>query len=261
VAGAAVLGCFETESGRRAWRLSSDAARAVTGADGAFTLESLRSGSYTIWVAAPGHPEVDRSGVAVGTEVRFQLEKSAMLSGVLVDTGDRPISSYTLVVVPPGPGHGLQRFLDSVAEGRSRSVSDGRGAFRVDGLGPGSHELVATAGDGRSATMNVTVADGEQKAGLRLVAQSAASVSGRVVDGEDGQPVPGAALIVRAGATVVRATTDGAGAFLAEKIPTALGIFGEVNARGHQKKSFAASPGRDGRADVGVIRLPRAGSI
>jgi protocatechuate 3,4-dioxygenase beta subunit len=256
IAGASVVASMEREG--RAYKRGPDGARTVTGPDGAFTLEALKNGTYTLWAISAEHPEIERSGIAAGTrDVRLQAGRGASLSGVFVDGGGRPIPSYTLVVVPPGKDDADARFRRATDDGKGLVVSEPRGAFAVDRLSPGLYELVASAADGRSARLSVSVTEGEKKRGVRLVAETGILVSGRVLEYESGQPLAGMQVRIRAATAALEATTDAQGVFRIGGVPVIPGVTGMVGPRErtHIGQSFAIPPARDGAVELGTIRL------
>ena len=175
VAGASVHAGVQTGS-TRAWRLTTDSARATTDAGGAFTLDALGRGAYTLWITAPHHAELERAGVAAGSrDLVLRLARPASIAGVFAAAGGQRIASYRLVVVSAQGSAGWpQRLADASADARSsRSIADPAGAFHWEGLGPGSYTLVAQARDGRSGTLAVSVRAGEVVTGLRITARDA----------------------------------------------------------------------------------------
>jgi hypothetical protein len=263
LAGASVQAARERERGRAFKGDLDGGGRAVTGPDGAFAIEELASGSFTLWAAHPGHPEREQTGVAAGaSSVRLQLHRSASIAGVVVDGSGRPIRPYSLVVVPPGragESEGMRLRMAMDMNSRPLSVDDARGAFRAQDLAPGAYDLVATTPDGRTARASgIAVAEGEAKQGVRLTVQEALTVTGRVLEYEGGQPLAGARVAIREpGSSAREARTDATGAFTLEKVPAlpSLGISVDTEPRTHISEYRPVPAGREGRADLGTIRL------
>jgi hypothetical protein len=256
VAGAAVSVSAERDG--RAYKGGMDSNRSVSGPDGAFVIEALKKGTYTLWASSPDTAEAQRTGVASGTkDVRIQLGRAASLAGVFVSADGKPVPSYTLVAVPPGKDPAQLRMMRAVDEGGALVVNDARGAFQVARLTAGRYNLMASAADGKAARMEVNVSEGEKKQGLRLVAEQGITVSGRVIEYESGAPLPDLEVHVRLGATDLKAATDAQGAFQIANVPTIAGVMASVypRERTHIGQGFAIPPARDGRADVGTIKL------
>jgi hypothetical protein len=256
VAGASVSAAPERDG--RGYKGNEDG-RSVTGPDGAFLIEALRKGSYTLWARSSESPEAERRGVATGArDVRIALGRAASVAGMFVGADGRPVSSYTLMAVPPGKGEDIQiRMMRDVGTS-SQVVNDARGAFQLARLTAGHYDLVASAPDGQSARAEVSVSEGEKKQGVRLVAQGGVTVEGRVVEVESGAPLPGMEVRIRvAGVSELHGQTDAQGAFRIANVPVVTGTLATVAPpeRTHVPESFAIPPGRDGRADVGTIRL------
>jgi hypothetical protein len=99
-------------------------------------------------------------------------------------------------------------------------VTDRTGAFRVEGLEPGVHDLIAMATDGRTAKVRgISLAEGEDKAGLRLVAEGGIVVKGRAVDAESGQPIPSVRVQIELAGNNGFTLTDTSGAFQLDNVP------------------------------------------
>ena len=148
--------------------------RAVSGGDGGFALEGLTRGRFTVWTTHPEHPVVSRAGVVSGTrDLGLRLERGAALAGAVVDAGGAPVTAYSLLVAPHGPGGASVIpliLLSSPGFGEPVRIDDPRGAFRIDRLPAGSYDLDAHTPDGRSASLSeVPLAEGQSRQGLRLV--------------------------------------------------------------------------------------------
>jgi membrane-associated protease RseP (regulator of RpoE activity) len=193
--------------------------------------------------------------------VRLQLQKSARIVGQVVDGAGQAVRSYTLTVVPPARGSESQtgRLFRAMEEsGGPRQVNDPRGSFLVEDLVPGSYDLIATMADGRTAqTTGVAVTEGETRQGVRLALKEALVVSGRVVEYESGQPLAGARVSVRQPGMPREARTDASGTFSLEKVPAlpSLTVGIDTDGRTHISEAVPVPAARDGRAEVGTIRL------
>lgn len=113
-----------------------------------------------------------------------QLTRAASLRGQVVE-GGRPVSGARLAIETgrdlPGPGQELERELPG-------------GAFAFTDLLPGQLALIATTPDGRTGSLEVTLASGAEQAVVVEVGRGA-TVRGRAVDAA-GAPVAGAFVFV-----------------------------------------------------------------
>jgi hypothetical protein len=173
-------------------QLAAGAAR--TSDSGAFTLTGLAAGTYVVWASHAGYarayvPDVE---VAVGSGadgVRLELVAVARLAGSVVGRDGVPITSYRL----------LLRGQDE--QGRPEDpevhdIADARGEFDLRDVFPGTYSLLAQA-DTRAAKLDgVTVGEGDEKTGLRLVAAPAVSIEGRVLDADARHAVSRAHVVV-----------------------------------------------------------------
>jgi hypothetical protein len=110
------------------------------------------------------------------------------VEGEVVDGKDAPVEKFTIVVQLVEPGK-VQR----TAVGGSRPFDDPHGAFRVDGLAPGTYVLIAQAPSGQPTKRSepVAVESGGVTRGVKIVLGQGGTVVGRVVD-KQRQPVAGA---------------------------------------------------------------------
>jgi protocatechuate 3,4-dioxygenase beta subunit len=152
----------------------TDGGRAITGGDGAFALDGLATGTFTVWLAHPDHPELARPGVAAGTRgLRLQLARGATLAGVVVTPTGQPLTAYQISITPADdeatpPQHRL--YPKGVGEGIE--VQDPGGAFRLQRLPPGRYDVAAFTDEDNiqfARLQGVTLRPGEIKQGLRLV--------------------------------------------------------------------------------------------
>ena len=150
LAGASVQAAREREAGRAYKNDLDGGGRAVSGPDGAFALEELASGNFTVWAAHPGHPELEQNRVAAGTStLRLQLLASASMAGNLVDgAGRRCGSTGWWWCRPRGPasrraGACAGRWIPTGASPSTSTIA--RGAFLAGDLAPGAYDLVASA--------------------------------------------------------------------------------------------------------------------
>lgn len=108
--------------------------RAVkTDASGAFAFPGTVRRPHLLWAAAPGFAPAFRRGVLPGETALLELGAPFSLSGRVVDEESRPIGAALVTAIPSS----VPRFAEST------SAPDG--TFRIEGLGPGAHYLIASA--------------------------------------------------------------------------------------------------------------------
>lgn len=123
-------------------------------------------------LVAPASVDV---GAGVAPPLALVVATRLSLRGVVV-RGGRPVADAEVVLVGPG--------------GRRTSRADGRGAFVVDGLAPGPHQVYAAAlAVGAFTTAAVEVAL-PTAAPITVVLDGGGAITGRVID-QDGRAVVG----------------------------------------------------------------------
>jgi len=156
----------------------------VTAADGTLAVEKLAPGKAGVRVKAEGRPlavvdvEVPE-GATPSVEVR--LDVGVAIEGVVVDDAGAPVRSGAVEACRPyGPeGEGLAE-----SEGKAKCDADGR--FRVDGLRPGPHQLLASGAD--CVARYIRPAE-SPSTGVRVVLPRYAKIRARVRIAE-GAPAP-----------------------------------------------------------------------
>lgn len=155
--------------------------RALTEADGSFSLGPLDASRYTLLALPPGQPRIERAGVEAGDWVELRAAAGLELRGQLVDSAGAPVPGGTVVLNRvEGPGRQLVS---------ARSFFDPSGQFAFHGLAPGSYELEgASQGHARSEALRVELGP-EPGPLVRLGLREGASVFGAIVDGASGDPL------------------------------------------------------------------------
>jgi RNA polymerase sigma factor (sigma-70 family) len=160
---------------------------------------ALAPGWYRITIQAAGYTAARQYLEVVGRkQLDAKLNAASVIAGIVVDENHVPVP------------HASVSTLDwSSASHTAQTGADGR--FTLDGLRPGTFDIVASADDRASAPTSITVAFGATRE-LELVVQpSKATLAGRVVDDTE-RPVANCLVTIR-GAVTRSATTDAAGSF------------------------------------------------
>ena len=167
--------------------------------DGAFALDDVPSGRWTVEAFASGYQSGSAAGVTVaegdaaeGVEVR--LSRGSVVSGrVLESRSGRPVLGSTVRAEQAG-GEGRMMVMRMGSEGGElESLTDADGRYEIAGLAPGGWTLTATHPDWSEATTRVEIKDAPAVADIRVGRGGA--VAGTVLAG--GRPVGGAQVALQ----------------------------------------------------------------
>jgi protocatechuate 3,4-dioxygenase beta subunit len=229
----------------------------LTSADGRFTADHLRKGTYHVVVEGPrGASHGEQRDVKTGTSVTITLASLGTLAGRTM-TGATPVASYDLDC--NGPAGRIDRHVEAAD-----------GAYTLEHLAPGHYSCSAEAETG-TAHGEVDVPSGAAKLDLSLDAW--ATLTGTVVSVTSGQPIPGVTVTAwgtganRRGMTALingtGPTTDASGRFRIEHVTSGAGtlaVLGKsIGGQPLAHQPYQVSAGQ--QLDVGTIRIvpPPAG--
>ncbi|MEK6607588.1 MAG: carboxypeptidase-like regulatory domain-containing protein, partial [Myxococcota bacterium] len=263
--GAPIVGALVTTGETRIAAVTALDPRLVTDAAGHFRFAGLVAGAYRVDASAAGFRPATQGDVTVTaggvTHVVLQLDAGARITGVVIDSRDRPVAGAEVSVTVTGAdgkpidvGTGATPALIpagelgvlrgpipfappagclSPSEGTCTTTaaaralrSDGAGRFVIAGLPPGRARVRASAAGyvaGESAEVALDAA-AAAPAEARVVLRAGGVVAGRVRDGEI--PLPGAIVEAQAdGGEPTRAITDALGDY------ALAGLLGRVTLR------------------------------
>jgi carboxypeptidase family protein len=194
--GESIAGVSVTATGRR----SSEAT--VTREDGAFTIEGLRSGPYTLDATkAAFSPARARNIRAGGSDVYLTLHALSTISGSVVDArSGRPITTFELANFrsgspPPRVGDKRDALRWSHLSGWT-SLEGDDGRFSLIGIdAPETWTVVARADDYAYASTDVKIEAGQHVDDVRLELEPAGRIVGRV-NNMHGHPVRDASIFL-----------------------------------------------------------------
>lgn len=160
----------------------------VSDVDGRFVARDLVEGTYTIRAYRKGGGEGFVEGAEVGGSVEIRIEVEGSVSGT----------------VALADGGVVQRFHVTVSDRkagfrRNESFAQTDGAWAVREVPAGTYEVLVTAAEGTAEQKDVTIAAGEDREGIALTIEGLATIRGRVVALETGEPIAG--LVVQAART------------------------------------------------------------
>lgn len=183
---------------------------AVSGPDGEFVIADLPAGRpLHLLASADGFLPTWTLGVETPPEepVEIALQRSAAVAGTVVDAEGEPVPGGRVLLRWPGPPPGTVGVERRRGDGSRRAEAEADGAFRFETLEPGTVELSAESDEHLpSEPVEVELAPGEERSGVRLVLRPGAVIRGRALDAR-GEPVVGAEI--RAGPATVRSGADG----------------------------------------------------
>jgi hypothetical protein len=189
------------------------AASAKTGPDGAFTLEALSAGRYTVRAEAKGlrAAAADDVMIAAGVQpalIELRVGGGVTLTGTITGIDPEDLPRFSVSSVRPGGGFGATAAVDAA------------GRFEMGGLAPGSTTLIARSGllGGRSMARTIEIPDNVTSFETTLEFPRGSVVEGTVTRG--GEPLDGANVVFihatsRASQTV---RTDQAGSYVASDV-------------------------------------------
>ncbi|MFO0586770.1 MAG: carboxypeptidase regulatory-like domain-containing protein [Polyangiaceae bacterium] len=249
----ALVGCTEKEL------------NAVTDADGAFDLPMEADGCNAI-AHKPGYGSSAALKLAAGN-VRANLlvmRAGGRIEGVVVDDQSRPVAKYQIAV---------EKFLgadgdDEGSRGRSQSVDNEKGEFKMEGMTPGKYVLSAST-EGRPPARSelFEVESGRAATGVRIVIARGGSVAGTVTDAATRQPIAGARVdlesqIVNGSGSSPTATTDASGKYTLDGVPTTGPFSVRVSKDGYRTRIVSginASPSSQATADAALVTKTEGG--
>lgn len=183
---------------------------ADTGPAGGFSLE-VPPGTYRVTARLGDLAGSEQTPIAVAPgqtvrDVRVTLDAGVVLEGRVVARSDgRPIADAQVAISP---------FREAGDLGRA--VSDVEGRFRVEGLAPGSYDVVVWADGYGEAMQRAVTALAGQTVTLELELAASGILEGRVTDAR-GRPISGAHIRAGFAAALARppmeARTDADGHF------------------------------------------------
>lgn len=228
----------------------------LTEADGKFTIEGLRAGTYGVVVEADkGSAKARHKGVALGSKLRIEVATLGTIAGVVERAGKK----VDATVEVKGP--------------TDRSKRARAGEFQLDRLEAGKYEVFARTEDA-SARVEVEVKTGE-RVEVKLALEGFGKLRGKLVD-PTGSPIAGMSVMVQpekgsvnakqvfSMMTGVGTKTDSEGRFEVDQVPPGKGgvelLDGDALAGGSVAHVKYEMP-TEGDEDLGTITGVRSSKV
>ena len=163
----------------RALRWTWSRTPVLTNTDGAFTLESLSPGTYTVRAYRKGGGETEVEHVALGTRVTMIIRPTASLDGTVAGPGGAAPDRFTVTVTDEQAGfHRSEGFFMT------------GGAFAMHDLPAGRFKVHVEAPEGVGDSQ-AQLDSGQQLTGMRVTLSGRATVTGRIVALDSDKPLAG----------------------------------------------------------------------
>jgi len=158
---------------------------AVTDDAGEFRVPHLASARYDVRAQARGFVVgFAAADLASSTNVVVELSPETTIEGVVSFGDNRPVEGVEVQAAPDGGGGGGRRVFGGVVEQSQSAVTDGKGAFKITGLGDGRYTVSVSVPWG--SRVNVKSKNVEGIAGgtkdLKISVEEGGAISGHVVD-------------------------------------------------------------------------------
>ncbi len=200
----------------------------TTGADGAYSFNTLPSGKYRLTVAKAGYATIVQDYVTITadkTGVKYSLETGGSVTGLVYTGASVGIDGASIVAYPMNLGK-TASYLSTTA--------DENGTYTLSGLKLGTYKLVISSTDHVKRVITVKIKNTTPvKQNVKLAA--AGSVSGYVLDKDTGLPLN--STLIRIVGTSITASTDSNGFYTIDGVSpgtrkiTALNIYYETPAQ------------------------------
>jgi len=180
----------------------------VTGADGAFDIGSLGLGPYDLIASKSGFAPGRRASIGASSEgIELTLLAGGGITGAVQASG-APVVDFTVSLVHTAA---LGGGVPAAPQWLRFAAPDG--AYRIDGLDPGSYDLsVSSPGFAPALTVGLNVPPAAYADGSAQLSQGA-SIAGVVTNGQNHRPIFGAEVSMSTGHGGELSLTNGDGAF------------------------------------------------
>ena len=234
------------------WGTEGQSIETRTDARGAFRIEGVGPGLYSLRATARGFGSASKSDVRPGATVNLMARPGGWLAGRVIDPKGLPVRG-ALVRAEKEP----QFWSSSAVE-----TTDAEGRFELAGLDPGTYSVVARHADFAPGVTTGVAVDVEGRADLAVGLAVGAAVTGRLVDSEE-RPLAGRVAaqelagqpMARALIELLRSEAGADGRFRIERVPPGSYALGVLAPRFAGRRVEAEVSGREPVVDLGDVAL------
>jgi hypothetical protein len=163
-------------------------ARALSNADGTFSLAELDAGEYTVRASAAGRGIAEAARVATGrSDLELRLAARGGIRGRVVDGGGKPVGSFTIIAAAR---------LGGVARGAPISSTSFGGDGKFEMLLPAGDYDVSAAAHGLARSRERRISVGDEFTDVDFTLARGSRIVGRVVERNGGAAIAGARVTV-----------------------------------------------------------------
>ncbi len=161
---------------RAALPQADDGSGPTTDADGAFQMDGIAPGKYSISAKHPDYADGSESvDVKVtGAAVKISLSPGSHISGLVADASNQPLAGAQVALVAASDGGPMGRG----GIGTSGTTTDQSGSFRFDHLAAGRYTVTASLRNASSSQQQVVLAAGQSQDAVIISLPAGATVQG-----------------------------------------------------------------------------------
>lgn len=148
----------------------------TTDADGAFQMDGIAPGKYSITAKHPDYADGSETAdvKVTGGTVKIALSPGSHISGLVADAGNQPLAGAQVALVAASDGGPMGRG-GIASEG---TTTDQSGSFRFDHLAAGRYTVTASLRNASSSQQQVVLAAGQSQDALVISLAAGATVQG-----------------------------------------------------------------------------------
>jgi large repetitive protein len=206
---------------------------AISAANGAYSIDSVDAGTYSLNATAAGHTARTIAGIVVAAANVTQnielvgLPAGISISGTVTDSARGTPLAGAVVRLRTAGGAGT--LVDS-------AIVAANGTYSIDSVQPGNYNLSAVAAGHTTKTVAVTAAAANLTRNFQLLGLPGVTVSGNVADSASGLPLAGAIVKAMQAGVLVDSAIAAANGTYSLDLPAGTYTI-SANAAGHGTKA------------------------